>query len=48
MTECRYKDYFGNDITDAVTSRLNEVFPELANFIGSICIFPPSNNGARP
>ena len=47
MTECRYKDYFGNDITDAVTSRLNEVFPELANFIGSICIFPPSNNGGE-
>ena len=45
MTECRYRDYFGNDITDAVVAKLNEAFPEFAHLIGSICIFPPSNNG---
>lgn len=43
----RYRDYFGNDITDAVVAKLNEAFPEFAHLIGSICIFPPSNNGGE-
>lgn len=45
--DLHYFDYFGNDITNDVVQKLQEVCPDFFNLTGGITIFPPSNGGGE-